>query len=282
VLAFFTLTYVVTWTCFIAASLPALAPVRIPLFYLGVFAPSLVALSLTYRAEGREGTLALLRRLIQWRVGLRWYVFAIGYIATIKLTVAVIHRLALGAWPRFGTESWAIMLAATLASTLFLGQAGEEIGWRGYALPRLLERFGFARAAILLGVIWACWHLPLFFIKGPDTYGQSFPVYLLQVTAMSVAIAWLYVHTNGSLLLTMLMHAAVNNTKDIVPSAVSGATNPFALSTSPVAWLTVALLWICAGIFIVRESRRNGAAINSAAATDRPYRPRPRFRPSAP
>src|ERR1700676_2285886 len=108
-------------------------------------------------------------------------------------------------------------------------QAGEEIGWRGYALPRLAARFGLARASLLLGVLWGCWHLPLFFVPGVDNYGQSFPVFVLGTTALSVAIAWLYAHTNGSLLLTMLMHSAVNQTLGIVPSAVANATNPFAL-----------------------------------------------------
>jgi membrane protease YdiL (CAAX protease family) len=102
-------------------------------------------------------------------------------------------------------------------------------------------------------VLWASWHLPLFFVPAGDTYGQSFPIYLLQVTALSIAMAWLYWRTKGSLLLIMLLHAAVNNTKDIVPSAVPGATNPYALSsTSVVAWLTVACLWIAAGMFLVQ------------------------------
>lgn len=258
-LKFFSLTYAVTWTCFIAAAtlsgsaaatVPVLAGLRGPLFLLGTFAPAIVALWLAARAEGREGALALLRRILGWRVGVRWYVFAVGYMAAIKLAVALVHRVATGAWPRFGDEAWYIMLAAIVISTPV--QAGEEIGWRGYALPRLAARFGFARGSLLLGVIWACWHLPLFFIPGIDKSGQSFPLYLLQVTALSVALAWLYVHTDGSLLLVMLMHSAVNQTKDIVPSAVSAATNPFALSTSLVAWLTVALLWVCAGYFLVR------------------------------
>lgn len=132
------------------------------------------------------------------------------------------------------------------------GQAGEEIGWRGYALPRLAARFGLARGSIMLGVIWAIWHLPLFFLRQADTFGQSFPVYLLQVTALSVAIAWLYWRTNGSLLLTMLLHAAINNTKDIAPSLVTTGTNPFTLNASPVSWLTLALLWVCAAYFLVR------------------------------
>ncbi len=81
-------------------------------------------------------------------------------------------------------------------------------------------------------------------------------MYLLQVTALSVAMAWLYARTNGSLLLVMLLHAAVNNAKDIVPSSLPGGTNTFGLSASLVAWLTVTLLWICAGYFLVRMPDR--------------------------
>lgn len=221
-----------------------------PLFLLGTFAPGLVALALTARASGRAGVLGLLRRILKAHVGARWYVFAAGYMAAIKLTVALVHRLATGAWPRFGPTPWYIMLLAIVISTW--AQVGEEVGWRGYALPRLAVRLGLGWSSILLGVIWAWWHLPLFLILGTDTSGQSFPVYLLQGAALSVAMAWLYWRTEGSLLLVMLMHAAVNNTKDIVPSGVAGATNPFALSTTLVAWLTVALLWIGAAYFLVR------------------------------
>ena len=120
-----------------------------------------------------------------------------------------------------------------------------------YALSALASRFGFARASIVLAVIWAGWHLPLFFLPGAGTYGQPFLLYLLQVTAISVAIAWLYVHINGSLLLPMLF-AAVNNFKDIVPSAVPGTTSTFGMRPSLVAWLTVALLWLCAAYSLVR------------------------------
>ena len=222
------------------------------LFYLGVFAPGFVAVWLTFRQEGRTGVSALLGRLFQWRVGLRWYAFALTYMAAIKLAAALIHRLATGEWPRFGDEPLYLMLAATIGSTVILGQAGEEVGWRGYALPRLARRFGLAGASIVLGIIWASWHLPLFLIPGIETTGQSFPFYLLAVIALSVAIAWLYAHTNGSLLLTMLMHAAINNTKDIVPSGAQAPGNPFALSGSPVGWLTLGLLWVCAGYFLVR------------------------------
>jgi len=252
--AYFVTTFAVTWSCWYFARGNA------AVFLLGVFAPGLVALAFA----GRAAALAILRRLIQWDAGVRWYIFAIGYMFTIKLAVAVLHRLITGGWPRFGDQSIAIMFAATIVSTVTGGQAGEEIGWRGFALPRLAEHLGWGGASILLGVIWACWHLPLFLLSGFDTTGQSFPLYLLQVTAVSVALAWLYARTGGSLLLTMLMHAATNNTKDIVPSAVPGAHDAFALSTSLVGWLTVALLWIGALIFL----RTMPSARSSAAAPD--------------
>jgi hypothetical protein len=83
---------------------------------------------------------------------------------------------------------------------------------------------------------------------------------VLQVVPISVTLAWLWVRTDRSLLLPMLLHAAVNNSKDIVPSAVPGATNPFGLNASVVGWLTVAGLWIGAAYFLLRMSRAKLAA----------------------
>lgn len=256
---FFALTFALTWTSFIAAGVASAPAPRNLLFLLGTVAPSIVALTLTAANDGRSGVLVLLRRLVQWRVGGRWYLFAITFMAAIKLAAALVHRAVTGEWPLFGHEAWYIMLAATFVSTVAMGQAGEEIGWRGFALPRLAARLGLARASILLGIIWASWHLPLFFLPGTDKTGQSFAMYLLQVTALSVAIAWLYAHTKGSLFLAMLMHAAINNTKDVVPAAVEGATNPFAMSTSLVVWLTLGLLWLCAAYFFAHMPSANAA-----------------------
>jgi membrane protease YdiL (CAAX protease family) len=258
-LGFFVLTYAISWTCFVAALVivrglaPAATRTSLPMFVLGLlgtFAPSIVALGLTARSEGAAGIQSLLGRIFKWRVGVQWYVFAVGYFATIKIGVALVHRIAVGAWPRFGVEPWYILAIATVLSTPV--QAGEEIGWRGYALPRLAARLGLARASLLLGIVWAMWHLPLFFVPGIDNYGQSLVIFALQVTAISVPMAWLYRRTNGSLLLMMVMHGANNQARNIVPSAVPGATHALTLSTYLPAWLTVMLLWIAACYFLVR------------------------------
>ena len=103
---------------------------------------------------------------------------------------------------------------------------------------------------MLLGLIWGIWHLPQFFIRDGDSYRQAFPVFVLQVTAMSVAFAWLYARTNGSLLLTMLLHAAINNSKDIVPSGVLGGTDTFGFHASRISWISLALLCASAVYFL--------------------------------
>jgi uncharacterized protein len=259
-LAFFALVYFTTWACFwVARSTGAL---KWPLLIIGASTPSVFAVILTAKREGRAAVRALLRRLLQWRVGFRWYVFALGYMAAIKLSVAVIYRLSAGSWPEFATyPEWYIVLATSIAAMILGGPLGEEIGWRGYALPRLQGRFGFAMGSMALGALWALWHWPVFFIPGLDQYGQAFIPYVLYVTALSVAFAWLYNNTNGSLLLVVLMHAAVNQTKDIVTSRAPAPGNPLALRATPLAWITIALLWLAAAYFILASRR---AALKSA------------------
>jgi len=251
-LKFFVLTFAATWTCFItvAVAVPTEKPLGYALVLGGAFAPSYVALSLIAWREGQQGVGAILRHVIQWREATRWYLFAVFYIAGIKLTVALILRVSTGSWPRFGPTPWYLIPFAIAFSTPF--QAGEEIGWRGYALPRLSDRVGLRWASIVLGVIWAVWHLPQFFIRASDTYGQSFLIFAFQVVAISVTLAWLWNATAKSLLLPMLLHSAINNSTDIVPSATPGSNNVFGLSASPVALMTVILLWVVALYLLTR------------------------------
>lgn len=250
--AYFSLVLTLTWALWLVAAGIEAPVLRALVFNLGVFTPGIVALLFTLRQRGATGVSSLLKRLVQWEVGGRWYAFALLFMVSVKLLVALILRVSTGVWPVFGSEPFPLLFAAAIGSTLIGGQVGEELGWRGYALPRLARRLGLAPAAILLGVIWAAWHLPLFFIYVGDTVGQSFPYYLLQVTALSVAIAWLYMKSGCSLLLTMLLHAAINNTKDIVPSALPAPGNSWLLFATPVGWLTLLPLWLCAAFFLVQ------------------------------
>ena len=247
---FFVLTFALTWAIFF--SVDPMGGLN-PLFLVGVFVPSLVAMTLTWRAQGTAGVRALLDHITRWDVGGRWYVFAILYMAAIKMAAAAIVRVTTGAWPAFGDNLLLIPFGIAISTPV---QAGEEIGWRGYALPRLTAMFGLRWASVTVGAIWALWHLPLFYVVGTDTTGQSFPVYMAQVIALSVAISWLYSHTACSLLLVMLMHSAINQVTGLVAAAGAPSAHPWTFTASQLSWLTLALLWLCATYFLWRMPRR--------------------------
>lgn len=265
---FFVLTFAITWTAWLAPAALG-APGRSgffrlggPVFLLGVFVPAIVALALTAYSEGRMGVAQLLARIGRLHAGAHLYLFALSYMAAIKLFAAMIHRVAMGTWPSFGDTPLPLMLGAIMVSIWV--QAGEEIGWRGYALPRLAMHLGLGGASVVLGVIWALWHLPVFFLQGSGSDGQSFPIYLLHVTAMSVAISWLYWKANGSLLLVMLMHASVNNTSDIVPAAAPSAVSPLSFEGTVVAWATVG---VSSAVAMLLLFRMRGAKIDAMFAS---------------
>ncbi len=257
---YFILVFAVSWSLWFAANAATGPVVRSILIYTGVFTPGIVALALTRLHHGPSGVQRLLGRLVTFDVRARWFAFALFFMAAVKLLVALIARVVTGSWPVFGNEPVPGMFVAAIVATVIGGQIGEELGWRGYALPRLARPMGLGAASIVLGVIWATWHIPLFYILGGDTVGQSFPFYLAQVVAISIVIAWVYMKTNGSLSVTMLLHAAINNTKDIVPSAVPGASDPWSLHPSFVGLLTLAVLWLCAAFFLY-DMRRDRSVV---------------------
>src|SRR5436309_946851 len=115
-LAFFALSYLITWTMWLASTRIASDVPRGLVFTIGVFTPGILALVMTAWTTGRTGVERLLRRLVAWDVPVRWYLFAAGYIFAIKLVVAAIHRLAFGAWPMFGDMPVYLMFVATAVS----------------------------------------------------------------------------------------------------------------------------------------------------------------------
>jgi membrane protease YdiL (CAAX protease family) len=102
------------------------------------------------------------------------------------------------------------MPISVLSAMVFVLVAGEEIGWRGFALPLLLERFGPWLASVLLGSMWALWHLPLFFMPSMPQFGTPFASYVPYLIALSIILTWLMQRTGGSVILATLFHGAVN------------------------------------------------------------------------
>ena len=150
-------------------------------------------------------------RLVRWRVGWRWYALVLLGPASFYAVVAVLH--AGFGWSGEPAQTDALRVSLASLVPLFLMFAvtdglGEEPGWRGFALPRLLERTSRLNASLLIGVLWAAWHLPLFWTVGRPLYGQSFVIMLLELPAMSVLYTWVFQHTAGSALLAILFHAS--------------------------------------------------------------------------
>jgi membrane protease YdiL (CAAX protease family) len=260
---FFLITFLVAWLLFITASLLSnngeLSTLSHILIFSGAISPGLVAVFLTAMTKGGEGVKLLIKKISFQGTQIKWYVFAITFTALIKGLAALVFFFLYNSWPQFGTTSWYVMLVAIAVS--IWTQAGEEIGWRGYALPLMSKKFGLAISGVLLGIIWATWHLPLFYIAAADTFHQSFPLYFAQITGLSVIMAWLFWKVSGNLLPLMVFHAAINNTKDIVPSASKASASPFTLNASPIGWITVVLIWIVAFYVIYAMTRKPTATI---------------------
>jgi hypothetical protein len=101
-------------------------------------------------------------------------------------------------------------LAGQLIFNIFSGPVAEEGGWRGFALPRLQEKYGALTSSIILGAMWACWHIPFFFMSGSDQISIPFPLYMVLNIAFATYITWLYNNTKGSLIITILAHFCLN------------------------------------------------------------------------
>lgn len=264
--AFFVLTFAYSYL----VGFPLLAPIfgisfihLPPLVALGVqllaaWAPTLTAIGLTYLGSGVTGVRRLLVRLTWWRVGVGWYAFVLLTPAAVILVALGLHTLLGGALPSsVQLTPWSVpVLQFLTAFPLYLfvgGPLGEEFGWRGYALPRLLANQSVFRSGLVVGVIWALWHLPLFWIphSGSGSGWGEFGWFLLQLTGWSVLSAWVYVRTKGNLLLCVLFHAAINTTF----SAVLPVAPMYARQDRPIL-LTDLLIWVVAIVIVLNPFGR--------------------------
>jgi hypothetical protein len=151
---FFVLAFLISWLIW---PLTLLNPQSSP---MAPFGPAVAAVVVTLLSEGQDGLLRLVRQLGRWRIPGRWYLAAIG-LPCLMVAVSAALTVAGGAPARdLGPNPGWLMLIGTFASTLVIVGLFEELGWRGYALPLLQRSHTALGAALLLGVVWALWHLP--------------------------------------------------------------------------------------------------------------------------
>lgn len=185
---------------------------------LGALSASLAGIILA-AVEGRKGGVReLLGRFLIWRVGIQWWAFALLF--GVIPAVAGLYLYNLFGGPAVdwnGLKPLSNVVPLIIILTVFAGM-GEEFGWRGFAMPRLQARYNALVSSLIIGVMWAIWHIPLSFTDGTIQYKWRLEVGLIPailgysafVIAWSIQYAWVFNNTKGSVLLAAVIHGSVN------------------------------------------------------------------------
>ena len=223
-----------------------------PLIYLAtLLGPSLAGIISTGIVNGKEGFRQLYSRLLSWRIDFKWYLIAL-LIAPVLLIVVLFALMSVSSLYLpgiFGTEDKASLIISGIAAGIMVG-IFEELGWTGFAVPQMRQRFGVLKTGLIIGLLWGLWHMPLF-LGSVRSSEEIPPVIYLAVLLFSflpafrILMVWIYDQT-GSLLIIMLMHASL--TAGILIFPPDGATAAqivtydliFAISL----WLIVAIIAI--------------------------------------
>jgi membrane protease YdiL (CAAX protease family) len=249
--AYFALAFAVSWTAVLFVVGPGGLPATIdqlatigPAMYVAMLAgPSVAGLLMTALTSGRPGLRELLADLLTWRVGGRWYAVALLTVPFLLMTVALALSLISPAFlpAIFVAYDKAPPVLPSLAAGFLVG-IFEELGWTGFAIPRMKRRYGVLGTGLLVGVLWGAWHFLMFW--EPDSFAGAFAFAVLLarlfawLPAYRVLMVWVYDRT-GSLVVAMLMHGSLTATQLILmPLPSSGMV----LLTSILAW--AAVLWI--------------------------------------
>ncbi len=212
-LSFFILAYLISWAVW---GLERLFWPGSWLGWGGAYGPALAAILLAAANGGSDGLRELLARLFIWRVSVKWYLVAILLIPGVAAVAIAVYALTgslAGSLP--GLDFWLAtyrqhLIVAVAAVTLGLViLAGEELGWRGFALPRLQERYHPLAASAILGAFWGVWHVGNAVYYGPRSTNDWTDILILTggTVGASVIYTWLYNNTGGSVLLACLFHA---------------------------------------------------------------------------
>lgn len=252
---FFLIAFGITWTILFAevAALHGWIPFHVPapLLFLAGFGPMLSALALAAAAGGRAALRRLLAPLRPPRPGWSWYAFALLGMPAL-FGAAVLFATLTGASVDFSqppvlqlvgdapVSPW--LLLFPLALYLFVTLLGEEVGWRGYALPRLLSGHSPLAASIILGVLWGAWHLPMIFVPEIGAAVTHIPLglFLVDIVGASFIYTWLYLRSGRNLFLVVVLHASNNLGAMYIPllPGAAGDMRPF-LANLALKWLFV-------------------------------------------
>lgn len=229
------------WTPLVLLGDRAPGAVEAILTMLGSLVPSTVAIVLMAATSDRAGRRGFRARLLRMRVGARWYVAV--FCLPLLVPVAVIAAVWLGS-ERPEVDVTVPGAAFLFLFSIFPGSAlGEELGWRGLLLPRLLDRYSPLTSSLAVGTLWGAWHLPLWMMGADARPLAVFPIFLVSTVAMSVIMTWMHLGTGGSLFVIVLYHAAANLPLTLLVAPFGSAMAlPFAIST--------ALLIVAAGLVV--------------------------------
>jgi membrane protease YdiL (CAAX protease family) len=205
-ISFFTGAYVIAYVAYFAYLAFPILPFE-PFWLVAIFSPTISAVIVAGLLGGIPEIKHLLSGLTRWRVGWKWYLaatslmlgalaLALGYIALGNTPRGVVSELTVWGW------------IAALGYTLLSGPLSEEPGWRGFALPRLQEKHSALTASLVVGIFWAFWHVPIYFLP----FGATIPFvpFIGIAIGLSILFAWLYNNTRGSLVIVILAHFSFN------------------------------------------------------------------------
>jgi membrane protease YdiL (CAAX protease family) len=223
-LSYFLIAFVFSWLVFLPGPLTYygvldLSPQLIGyLAIAGLLGPALAGFVMSAATEGVGGVGDLLRRMVLWRVGIGWYLFAIlGIPAVVVLATIVLHPGALASLDLSAQPFALPYLIAFVSMALIGGPLFEEPGWTGFAQPRLQRLHGPLLGGLILGALWALWHLPSFLIPSqkltdipPRGTVLDFVVFALALVGLRLVIMWVVNNTRGSVLIAILTHASWN------------------------------------------------------------------------
>jgi membrane protease YdiL (CAAX protease family) len=229
-LAYFALAFALAWAIMVPLTLASRGiiafPESIPLLLFMSYGPTLAALIVTGVIAGWAGIRALLSRLLIWRVGVQWYLVAIFLNAGIILAAYGLFILTGGTAQPLPVLGPAFAVNTLLTFVVVGLVNGEEIGWRGFALPRLQSRWSALVSSLILGSIAAVFHLPIFFNQGDSSAGgqagMPFGGFWISSVAAAILLTWLYNNTRGSILLAIVFHASMNAWSSVLPFPTDG------------------------------------------------------------